>query len=230
MYRVGHLQYKVKSIENAIKKFEELGFKIERANKKSKNAFIWFESGPYIELIEMNGKLILFAYLFRWMYGIAMKKRWEKWCCNKDGFIDFAIEPINYKQRDMKNFSENKKILENYDIKSNKVITWSRKNLKNDKILFSYLPVIPVTLPFIVSDYSVNQRPTKVSHNNNIIKIKRLSFICEKKEYALLNSIISQDDHIQLNFGKVTEIDQVILENKKGELFRLTNHMTLERE
>ncbi|MBH4734471.1 VOC family protein, partial [Staphylococcus aureus] len=69
MYRVGHLQYKVKSIENAIKKFEELGFKIERANKKSKNAFIWFESGPYIELIEMNGKLILFAYLFRWMYG-----------------------------------------------------------------------------------------------------------------------------------------------------------------
>ncbi|XAQ00411.1 hypothetical protein ABC968_00230 [Staphylococcus aureus] len=44
MYRVGHLQYKVKSIENAIKKFEELGFKIERANKKSKNAFIWFES------------------------------------------------------------------------------------------------------------------------------------------------------------------------------------------
>lgn len=230
MYKIGHLQYKVKDLENAMKKFERLGFDVERANEKSKNAFIWFETGPYIELIEMNSNLVLFAYLFRWFYGKAMKERWKKWCGNKEGFIDFAIETIEDEYRNIQNFPKNKEILKDFGIETNKVITWNRKNSKNEKISFSYLPVIPASLPFVVSDYSRNQRPIRVLHNNNIEKIQRVNFICQEKEYEFLVNILENDEHLKLTIGTNSKIDQVLLKNKYGKLYRLTNHMSIESE
>jgi len=78
MYKIGHLQYKVKNLAQAMEAFKQLGFEIERGGEKSKNAFIWFNEGPYIELIEMNRTLMPFAYIFRWIYGRAMKSAMEK--------------------------------------------------------------------------------------------------------------------------------------------------------
>ncbi len=230
MYKIGHLQYKVKSLENAMKKFEQLGFDVERANKKSKNAFIWFETGPYIELIEMNNNLVPFAYLFRWVYGRSMKERWKKWCGNKEGFIDFAIETIEDEYRNINNFHKNKMMLKDLGIETNKVITWSRKNSKNEKVSFSYLPVIPATLPFIVSDYSINQRPSHVLHKNNIEKIQSVNFKCNEKEYGFLKNAMKNDKYLKLTLGTNSQIDQVLLKNKYGELYRLTNHMSIESE
>ncbi|UXR87166.1 VOC family protein [Staphylococcus felis] len=230
MYKIGHLQYKVKNLENAMKKFEQLGFDVERANKKSKNAFIWFETGPYIELIEMNSNLIPFAYLFRWIYGKAMKERWKKWCGNKEGFVDFAIETIEDEYRNIQNFPKNKKILKDFGIKSNKVITWNRKNSKNEKISFSYLPIIPASLPFVVSDYSMNQRPSQVIHKNNIEKIQTVNFKCQEKEHEFLKNILKNDKHLKLTIRTNSEIDRVLLKNKYGKIYRLTNHMMIESE
>lgn len=228
MYKIGHLQYKVIDLENAINKFEQLGFDVERANKNSKNAFIWFETGPHIELIEMNNNLIPFAYIFRWIYGDAMKKRWKKWCGNKKGFVDFAIENKDAKYRSIQNFPKNKIILKDFGVKSNKIITWNRKNSKNEKVSFSYLPLIPATLPFVVSDYSMNQRPNYVVHKNNIEKIQSVNFTCKEKEYEILKNVLKNDEYLKLTLGLNAEIDQVLLKNKFGKLYRLTNYMTIE--
>lgn len=230
MYKISHLQYKVKNLENAMRRFKQLGFDIERANEKSKNAFIWFETGPYIEVIEMSKKLVIFAYLFRWVYGKAMKERWQKWCCNKEGFIDFAIESTNKEYRNIKNFPKNQKILKDFGIQSNKVITWNRKNLKKEKISFSYLPVLPASLPFIVSVYSKEQHPSHILHKNNIEQIQCVTFKCKEKEYRILKDIMENDKHLQLTVDKNSKIDCVLLRNKYGNLYRLTNYMSIESE
>ncbi|MEQ6041592.1 hypothetical protein V2J64_11470 [Staphylococcus saccharolyticus] len=208
----------------------KLGFNVEKASANSKNAFIWFETGPYIELIEMNNVLIPFAYIFRWLYGKAMKERWKKWCGKKEGFVDFAIEPIIEHLKSINRFTQNQEILRNFGIHSSKVITWSRKNLNDEKIYFSYLPILPVSLPFVVSDYSVVQRPKCILHKNNLVKVEKVNFICKGPEYTKLKKILSNDSSIQLVVGSVSKVDQVILKNKNGELYQLTNQMTIEKK
>ena len=49
-----------------------------------------------------------FAYIFRWIYGRAMKARWKKWCCSQQGFIDFAIEAQKASLRSIAHFSKTK--------------------------------------------------------------------------------------------------------------------------
>ena len=55
----------------------------------------------------MNRTLMPFAYIFRWIYGRAMKAM-EKWCCSQQGFIDFAIEAQKASLRSIAHFSKTK--------------------------------------------------------------------------------------------------------------------------
>ena len=73
MYRLSHIQIKVKSIEQGINDFEKLGFTVERGGRNSRNAFIWFEQGAFIELLEMHNCDKIFGYFFGMIYGKAMK-------------------------------------------------------------------------------------------------------------------------------------------------------------
>lgn len=93
MYRLSHIQIKVKSIEQGISDFKELGFTVERGGRRSRNAFIWFGEGTFIELLEMHKSDKIFSCFFGLIYGKAMKERWKKWCQDCEGLIDFAIEP-----------------------------------------------------------------------------------------------------------------------------------------
>ena len=58
----------------------------------------------------------------------------------------------------------------------------------------------------------------------------RDSFICKGPEYTKLKKILSNDSCIQLVVGSVSKVDQVILKNKNGELYQLTNQMTIEKK
>ena len=50
--KVSHVLYKVKDLEESVKKFQNLGFKVEYGSKsKPHNALIYFSEGPYIELL-----------------------------------------------------------------------------------------------------------------------------------------------------------------------------------
>ena len=57
-----------------------------------------------------------------------------------------------------------------------------------------------------------------------------MNFICKGPEYTKLKKILSNDSCIQLVVGSVSKVDQVILKNKNGELYQLTNQMTIEKK
>ena len=64
MYRLSHIQIKVKSIEQGISDFKKLGFTVERGGRRSRNAFIWFGKGTFIELLEMHKSDKIFSANF----------------------------------------------------------------------------------------------------------------------------------------------------------------------
>lgn len=76
----------------------------------------------------------------------------------------------------------------------------------------------------------MNQRPSQVIHKNNIEKIQTVNFKCQEKEHELLKNILKNDKHLKLTIGTNSEIDRVLLKNKYGKIYRLTNHMMIESE
>ena len=53
LMKLSHILYKTNNLPEAVKQFEEDGFKVEYGSKHNpKNALIYFSEGPYIEILE----------------------------------------------------------------------------------------------------------------------------------------------------------------------------------
>ena len=230
MYRLSHIQIKVKSIEQGINDFEKLGFTVERGGRNSRNAFIWFEQGTFIELLEMHNCDKIFGYFFGMIYGKAMKERWKKWCQNREGLIDFAIEPSDSYKLNIDNFQIVRQEAQEMTLYPSKVITWSRRNIRGEKVCFSYLPILPSSLPFFVSSYDIPQKPNKIIHRNGAKKIRYIDLTYDKDEYAIISNIIMEDPYIRLHLGNTFRINSIGIEglNRKLET-RLLHKAKIER-
>ena len=95
MIRSGHLIYKVKDLQEAVKEWEAQGFVVEYGRKKKpNNALIYFSQGPYIELLENTGIPVIakiIAKLFgrpknleRFFYWDECEEGWQGLCIEKD--------------------------------------------------------------------------------------------------------------------------------------------------
>lgn len=217
MYKISHIQYKVKNIEEGIEQFKKLGFQVERGGAKAMNAFIWFEEGPFLEIFEMPRYVKFLGLIFGVMYGKAMKYRWDKWYSSELGFIDFAIEPLDIAKLDVDNFYQIRPEIKEKGFNPTKIIKWSRKNLKDEKIRFSYMPVLPSSLPFFVSAYDKNQKPEKIAHPNGAYKIKEVLIHSTKTDVKNLNEWLVNDNLKKIEIGDSFFIRHIILEGKEKE-------------
>ena len=230
MYRLSHIQIKVKSIEQGISDFKELGFTVERGGRRSRNAFIWFGEGTFIELLEMHKSDKIFSCFFGLIYGKAMKERWKKWCQDCEGLIDFAIEPSDTHRQDIKNFKQVRKEAQKKILHPSKVITWSRKNIRGEKVRFSYLPILPGELPFLVSAYNVPQKPKKITHKNGAKKIKYIDITYSKKDAATLSNMLIEESLIRIHIGARFRINSIGIEGLNKELdIRMLHNAKIER-
>jgi len=230
MYKLSHIQIKVEKIEQGIADFEKMGFMVERGGKKSRNAFIWFEEGPFIELLEMHRKDIIFAPIFGLVYGSAMNGRWQKWCTRREGMIDFAMEPSDSYRLHIDNFKKVREEAKKLELKPGKVITWSRKNMNENKVHFSYLPVLPKSLPFLVSAYDIRQRPKCIVHANGATRIINLKVSCKAQEFKAFEKLTKHDPSIRLVEGEKFKINSIGITGIHKELpKRLLHNAVIER-
>ncbi len=224
MYQLSHIQIKVEKIQQGVADFEAMGFAVERGGRKSRNAFIWFEQGPFIELLEMHRKDIVFAPIFGLAYGGAMYGRWQKWCTKGEGMIDFALEPSDPYRIHINHFEEVREEAHKMELKPSKVITWSRKNIKGNKVRFSYLPVLPQSLPFLVSAYDVPQRPKRVVHGNAATRIIYINVSCKEQELKAFEKLAKHDPSIRLRAGEGFKINSIGITGIKQELPKCLLH------
>ena len=218
MYRFSHVQIKVNDIEQGIADFKKMGFRVERGGKKSKNAFIWFEKGPFIELLEMPKSAAVFGGMFGLVYGRAMRERWKKWCQDGEGMIDFAVEPDDDERFAFEKFPCVRREADNMRLSPSRIVSWSRTNIRNEKVRFSYMLVLPSSLPFIVSDYDIPQRPVRVLHRNGAVNIGEIVIECSKAEYRAFKKLTGYDNRIVVKTGKRFRILSISMTGLKWEL------------
>lgn len=212
MLEWSHIQFKVKDINKAILDFKKLGFSVTKASNTSPNALIWFEEGPFIELLGMK-PIMKAAGVFMFLkYGRSMLGKWNKWTSRTEGILDFAVEPKDKKIAQIKNFPQIKQYIDSLDIESSEVITWSRKPVYGEKVYYSYITLYPSGLPFVVSDYSYPQRPEHIVHPNGANRLAYLRVAVGPKEYDKFLKLVKEDKRIIIEKDTYTHILSVGIE------------------
>ena len=132
--------------------------------------------------------------------------------------IDFAIEPSDAKRLDIRNFGQVRREAAVRRLRPAKVITWSRTNLRGEKVRFSYLPLLPVELPFLVSAYDTPQRPVKVAHQNGAEQIECLVLRCTQEQQEAFRSVTRYDPSIVIKRGRKFEIAEIVVKGLRKPL------------
>lgn len=193
--KVSHILYKVKNLDEAVKKYKEQGFLVEYGQKKAPyNAVIYFSEGPYLELLG-NVKLSNFKVFLLKLFGKnKVAERINGWHYANEGLIAVCLE--NYK----KDLKEEKKILKKYNQKYYER-KGSRLDTKNRLLEYRVLFPDEFKIPFLMTYFTIDPKPKNFVHKNGIRRIKSISFGTEKKLIPLINELCD-DKVLKLFIGE----------------------------
>ena len=129
--KLSHILYKSDNLSEAVKQFEEEGFKVEYGSKYNpSNALIYFSEGPYIEILEKAPISNFLMIILRLIGKTHLVKRFKSWKNAHEGYFDICLE--NYSN----NFDDEVRILnehnENYFITNSSRLDPSNRFLKSN--------------------------------------------------------------------------------------------------
>ena len=185
MMRNGHLIYKVKNLQEAVKEWEAKGFVVEYGRKeKPNNALIYSSQGPYIELLENTGIPVIakvIAKLFgrsknleRVFYWDECEEGWQGLCIEKDpGDLD---EEFNF--------------LAKRGIKGLLLNNLKRIDTKNRELRYRCFFPHGTSFPFLMTYFSIDPKPQNFTHPNGIKEIKKIVFKIAPAQAKILEDLV----------------------------------------
>ena len=82
---LSHILYKATTLSEAVKQFENNGFKVEYGSKTNpKNALIYFSEGPYIEILEESPVSGIIKFFLKFIGRKKVADRFDSWENAKD--------------------------------------------------------------------------------------------------------------------------------------------------
>jgi hypothetical protein len=204
---VSHILYKVKDLDEAVKKYQEQGFVVEYGKeKKPYNALIYFSEGPYLELFHWSGMPRFFRRLLRLFGKGKVIDRLEQWENSEEGLIGVCIE--NHKD----NLDKEIGILKEYGIKYFK-IKGKRKDTKGRVLQGQSLFPYEMKIPFLMTQFSFVPMPKDFVHPNGTKKISSISFGTTEVMKPIINELCN-DKCLKLFIGD--GVKDLVYEFDKG--------------
>ena len=203
--RSGHLIYKVKNLQEAVKEWEAKGFVVEYGRKeKPNNALIYFSQGPYIELLENTGIPVIakiIAKLFgrpknleRFFYWDECEEGWQGLCIEKDsGDLD---EEVNF--------------LAKRGIKGLLLNNLKRIDTKNRELRYRCFFPHGTSFPFLMTYFSIDPKPKNFTHPNGIKEIKKIVFKISPAQAKILEDLVQDQTLVILEDENENGIVEVI--------------------
>lgn len=186
--RSGHLIYKVKNLDSAVKKWRSEGFEVEYGRKENPiNALIYFSEGAYIELLQNSGTPKIVKILSK---PLKMEKKFERfqyWDTCDEVFCGFCIE------KDCGSLDNEVKFLKNNGIKG--ILLNNRKRIDTKGRVLKCNCFFPEgkDFPFLMSYFSVNPKPENFTHPNGVKKIKKIIFKIDEVNAKILKKLVNDD-------------------------------------
>ncbi|HCA09600.1 VOC family protein [Chryseobacterium sp.] len=195
MMQISHVLFRTDDLNRAVQQLTDAGFYVEYGAHPSKayNAFIWFEEGVFIEIF----KIPVIPLPFRWfgiLFGYSpVLDRMKVWN-ESPGWCDWSLET---RQKDLKYYQL---LLEYLDIGC-KAFKSKRKDVHGRKLSWRLAVPDDTRFPFLMSAYSVNPRPEKITHPNGIKRIKMIKVGKEKLDTVLLDALLEDKEALVLMEG-----------------------------
>jgi len=193
--KVGHVLFKTNNLKASFKAFEKLGFNVEYGSKsKPHNALIYFSEGPYIELLEKAPISPFIKLILRLMGRGLLVERFNSWENAKEGFFEICLE------NETTNFEKEIRILNKF--KEDFFITRSKRTDPSHRVLtWKLLFPNQIKIPFLMTKFSKNPKPSNFVHHNKIKRIKQISYSTEANIIPIIHELCT-DDTLQLVAGK----------------------------
>lgn len=208
--KVNHLLYKVDNLKESVDYYRNLGFTVEYGRKeKPYNALIYFQEGPYIELIN-NMNMPWYLRIFLRLIG---KKRFMQGMINQEneseGFIRICFECEK---------SELEKICSMYRKYRKNImkIKVKRVDTKGRKLQCQTIFPEEEKIPFVRTPFENNYKIENASHPNGAKRIISVEYGINDDDQNLLHEMNS-DKILKLKQG--TGISHVIIETSTQKNF-----------
>lgn len=199
--KLSHVIYRGRTLEEAVNKFRDLGFKVEFGSKEHPhNALIYFSEGPYIELLADAPVSPFKLFLLRLIGKGKIADRFVDWGRGAEGFFEICLE--NYEE----DFSGEEKIMQSFN-QSYFITKSSRLDPKNRLLKWKMLFPMEKRLPFLMTYFNVDPKPKDFVHPNGYKKIKEVSYPVGQKEWIpLLQTLCNARDLKLVEAKKEIEI------------------------
>lgn len=192
MMRSGHLIYKVKDLQEAVKEWEAEGFVVEYGRKKKpNNALIYFSQGPYIELLE-NTDIPVIAKVIAKLFGRSKNlERFFYWDECEEGWQGLCIE------KDSGDLDEEVRFLAKRGIKGLLLNNLKRIDTKNRELRYRCFFPHGTSFPFLMTYFSIDPKPQNFTHPNGIKGIKKIVFKISPAQAKILKELV-QDQTLEI--------------------------------
>ncbi|MEM7016005.1 MAG: VOC family protein [Pseudomonadota bacterium] len=189
--RSSHILCKVNNLEQAIKNWSDLGFTVQvgDAPDKAINALIWFETGPFIELIDVKGAQppTVFRWLMKMISPNGMVRRFENWQKAPEGWCEFSLETHEGSVRPLVD------TFKKTGIKIFGPVT--NKRTPPDSPMITTQTAFPhiTALPILMGAYRPDPRPTEITHPNGATAVCNVT-VGVPDEYRQQWSVVADED------------------------------------
>lgn len=196
--KVSHIMYRVPDLEKAVEEYRKKGFAVEYGKVKNPiNALIYFSEGPYIELLAGSQMPAVFKKLFRLFGQGKLVDRLDSYDNHPGGSCGLALE--NYKT-DLESEGE---ILKKYGYGLFQMNN-RRDDTKGRKLRFKVGAPNDIQIPFFMTYFNIDPKPTAFVHPNGVVRISHVTFGTRKELFPLIKELCD-DEILELHEGNGVE-------------------------
>ena len=198
--KLSHVILKVDNLGKAVEEYTGKGFAVEYGRVKNPiNALIYFSEGPYIELLAGTGMPAAAKAMMRFFGKDILIDRVQRLDSCGPGYCELALE--NYE----KDLSKEKAILKRYGIRSSGMPS-HRTDTHGRDLRFRLLVPEPLELPFMMTYFSVDPKPTNFVHPNGIRSISKVVYGTSPERFPLIKELCD-DERLELKAGSGIEVE-----------------------
>jgi len=222
MFKSSHVLCKVDDLHQAVNDFEEMGFFVQWGGppEKAANALIWFETGPFIELIDTNKAQppAFMSWILRLFSPKGMMKRFDQWQNQKEGWCEIALETHDL---DVKPFVRD---LRHQGLKISGPFENKRTPPNETQITTQTAFPHNVQLPILMGAYRPQPRPTSISHPNGSVSIEKIVIGVHQDDQAQWEHLLDKNDAWTCLNNGAFGIQSVSLNGLRGPLNSSLTH------
>lgn len=186
--RIAQIVYKVDDLNSAVSEAEKMGYCVEYGGEKNPyNAFIYFEKGPFIELMQNTGVPGFVKVLFRIFRMKGFANRFETWDHAPQGPVGIGIEVENEKIDHIRSFLKSK------GIASYKIPILRKDANGENNTCYSLFPE-NVRMPFYVTKYDHEIKKSNANHPNGVKYVSSADICLEEQEYDIVDKLFQEMD------------------------------------